>query len=44
MILRGVVGADAHIGPWGTIEFAEAFRVSAVPAARADVGIGPYRV
>ena len=36
------VGADAHIGPLGTIEFAERYRVSVLCTAWADVGIGPY--
>ena len=36
------VGADAHIGPLGSCEFAEDYRKNGV-FFRADVGIGPYR-
>ena len=36
------VGADAHIGPFGSYEFAEDFRKNGA-FCRADVGIGPYR-
>ena len=35
------VGADAHIGPLGSCEFAEASRKNGA-FFRADVGIGPY--
>ena len=38
------VGVDAHIDPLGTIEFAAERRVSSVPDAWADVGIGPCEV
>ena len=44
MTRTDTVGADAHIGPLGTLGFAEGFRVSAVTSARADVGIGSYTV
>ena len=37
------VGADAHIGPLGSYEFAEDYRKNAA-ICRADVGIGPYNV
>ena len=37
------VGADAHIGPLGSCEFAEDFRKNGA-FCRADVGIGPYNV
>lgn len=36
------VGADAHIGPSGTNEFAAGPFVSEAHSAWADVGIGPY--
>ena len=36
------VGADAHIGPGGSYEFAEDFRKNGA-LCRADVGIGPYK-
>ena len=36
------VGADAHIGPLGSYEFAEDYRKNGV-FFRADVGIGPYK-
>ena len=39
---RDFVGADAHIGPLGTIEFVAGYRVSAISSARGDVGIAPY--
>ena len=32
------------IGPLGTTGFAEVYRVSLLPSARADVGIGPYEM
>ena len=35
------VGADAHIGPLGSCEFAADFRINSL-FCRADVGIGPY--
>ena len=35
------VGADAHIGPMGSYEFAVNFRKNGA-FCRADVGIGPY--
>ena len=35
------VGADAHIGPLGSCEFAEDSRKNGA-FGRADVGIGPY--
>ena len=35
------VGADAHIGPLGSYEFAADFRKNGA-ICRADVGIGPY--
>ena len=35
------VGADAHIGPLGSYEFAEDFHTNGA-FCRADVGIGPY--
>ena len=35
------VGADAHIGPSGSYEFAADFRKNGA-ICRADVGIGPY--
>jgi len=35
------VGADAHIGPLGSYEFAEDFHKNGA-FCRADVGIGPY--
>ena len=35
------VGADAHIGPLGSYEFAEDYRKNGA-ICRADVGIGPY--
>ena len=38
-----LVGADAHIGPLGSCEFAIAFRKNGA-FCRADVGIGPYIV
>ena len=37
------VGADAHIGPLGSCEFAVDLREYSA-FCRADVGIGPYRV
>ena len=37
------VGADAHIGPLGSYEFAEDSRENGA-FCRADVGIGPYSV
>ena len=36
-------GADAHIGPLGSYEFAEDSRKTGA-FRRADVGIGPYNV
>ena len=39
---HSIVGADAHIGPLGSCEFAEDFRKIGA-FCRADVGIGPYR-
>ena len=36
------VGADAHIGPLGSCEFAADFRKNGA-FCRADVGIGPYK-
>ena len=38
-----IVGADAHIGPFGSYEFAADYRKIGA-FCRADVGIGPYRV
>mgnify|MGYP004565738169 CR=1 FL=1 len=38
-----IVGADAHIGPLGSCEFAVDFRKNGA-FCRADVGIGPYKV
>ena len=38
-----VVGADAHIGPLGSCEFAEDYHKNGA-FCRADVGIGPYNV
>ena len=38
-----LVGADAHIGPLGSYEFAVDYRKNGA-FCRADVGIGPYRV
>ena len=35
------VGADAHIGPFGSYEFAEDFRKNGA-FCRVDVGIAPY--
>ena len=35
------VGADAHIGPLGSCEFAADYRKNGA-ICRADVGIGPY--
>ena len=37
-----IVGADAHIGPFGSYEFAADYRKIGA-FCRADVGIGPYR-
>ena len=36
-----IVGADAHIGPFGSYEFAADYRKIGA-FCRADVGIGPY--
>ena len=41
-LTHSLVGADAHIGPLGSCEFAEDYRKNGV-FFRADVGIGPYR-
>jgi len=40
-IRRSPVGADAHIGPLGSYEFAEDFHKNGA-FCRADIGIGPY--
>ena len=40
--MHNFVGADAHIGPLGTTEFAAGYRVSAAPSTWGDVGIAPY--
>ena len=36
-----LVGADAHIGPLGSCEFAEDYRKNSA-ICRVDVGIDPY--
>ena len=41
MIRTACVGADAHIGPLGSYEFAAELRKNGA-FCRADVGIGPY--
>ena len=40
-VRKSFVGADAHIGPLGSYEFAEDYRKNGA-ICRADVGIGPY--
>ena len=39
--MQHIVGADAHIGPFRSCEFAKILCGTGLPC-RADVGIGPY--
>lgn len=41
--MQHIVGADAHIGPFGSYEFAADYRKIGA-FCRADVSIGPYRL
>ena len=40
--MQHIVGADAHIGPFRSCEFAKILCGTGLPC-RADVGIGPYK-